>query len=627
MATRIFQYANDVQFNRTARVRRSISNSGYVRQEQGSPSYFNFEVGLPLLTKEQFNQVEAELLLADDGLILSTSAIREEISITKFEGTLNGGTISTEGTQGRTVRLINVTPANATVVAGDFIQFGGNNKVYQVRRNATANNGVLNIELHTATINTLSSTSASFPAVNDRTTIFNFAPTTNAATLIGPDSVTGLTRFATGSSARVDASFRLINSSGTNRNRWNFTWDNNEPLIRDNLGGRLTLVDASNRLGLTIRTAFGKDDNQPNRLVSYINQSETRSPANDFSAWGTSGTIFVDGETEGASNALTYNGAPVTGTQTFTANIARRSNRDIYLNQIMINGQSVTAEQASQMMPPNGTSIRFLSADGTETGNFGYNTFTLVTDGGEQRIMSNIGTRSLPGGTNVSISLDTLIFTLDGNNYEWDYNDHVRVIRTYLFDPADANANLLSNIRVLDHQTGAIVQLNTQDLFRQYGFYSNASGNGTGSQAVPILGPANGIIQFATSMTGVTIPPVELVNGENSAQAVGDRIETILGRTYLQSPPVVDGNRLTLTWHDNVGNAALAETNPFTPVFTGQTFTFVSASGGPQQFRTGDDVQFQMLLNGRPSVTVVPGPIFNYYQYDTFNFTEVLTDG
>lgn len=53
-------------------------------------------------------------------------------------------------------------------------------------------------------------------------------------------------------------------------------------------------------------------------------------------------------------------------------------------------------------------------------------------------------------------------------------------------------------------------------------------------------------------------------------------------------------------------------TGAINPIVSGNTFTY------------GNGVQFKMLLNGRPNVTVVPGPGFNYYAYDTFNFQEIL---
>jgi len=53
-------------------------------------------------------------------------------------------------------------------------------------------------------------------------------------------------------------------------------------------------------------------------------------------------------------------------------------------------------------------------------------------------------------------------------------------------------------------------------------------------------------------------------------------------------------------------------TGAINPIVSGNTFTY------------GNGVQFKMLLNGRPPVTIVPGPGFNYYQYGSFNFQEIL---
>ena len=44
----------------------------------------------------------------------------------------------------------------------------------------------------------------------------------------------------------------------------------------------------------------------------------------------------------------------------------------------------------------------------------------------------------------------------------------------------------------------------------------------------------------------------------------------------------------------------------------------------PNTFTYGNGVQFKLLLNGRPNVTVVPGPGYNYYAYGSFEFQEVL---
>ena len=49
--SKIFEYTNDGSLNRSARIRRLISNSGYARQERGIPTFYSMEVNLPLLTK------------------------------------------------------------------------------------------------------------------------------------------------------------------------------------------------------------------------------------------------------------------------------------------------------------------------------------------------------------------------------------------------------------------------------------------------------------------------------------------------------------------------------------------------------------------------------------------------
>ena len=55
--SKIFEYTNSISLNRTARIRRSISNSGYARQERGSPTFYSMEVNLPLLTKAKYDEL------------------------------------------------------------------------------------------------------------------------------------------------------------------------------------------------------------------------------------------------------------------------------------------------------------------------------------------------------------------------------------------------------------------------------------------------------------------------------------------------------------------------------------------------------------------------------------------
>jgi len=155
--SKIFEYTNDISLNRTARVRRSISNSGYARQERGSPTFYSMEVNLPLLTKTKYDEVESELLGLIDGIDFKTTSLPSNINLTFANGSIiaqSGLTITVvdANTSGVDVQLANVDSSN--VKAGDFIQFSSSTKVYQIKEDATATAGnLLTFKLMTGAIN------------------------------------------------------------------------------------------------------------------------------------------------------------------------------------------------------------------------------------------------------------------------------------------------------------------------------------------------------------------------------------------------------------------------------------------------------------------------------------------
>lgn len=156
--SKIFEYTNDISLNRTARVRRSISNSGYARQERGSPTFYSMEVNLPLLTKTKYDEVESELLGLIDGIDFKTTSLPSNINLTFANGSIiaqSGLTITVvdANTSGVDVQLANVDNSS-NVKAGDFIQFSSSTKVYQIKEDATATAGnLLTFKLMTGAIN------------------------------------------------------------------------------------------------------------------------------------------------------------------------------------------------------------------------------------------------------------------------------------------------------------------------------------------------------------------------------------------------------------------------------------------------------------------------------------------
>ncbi len=156
--SKIFEYTNDVSLNRSARIRRSISNSGYARQERGSPTFYSMEVNLPLLTKAKYDEVEAELLGLEDGIDFKTTSIPSIINLTFANGSITAQTgltitVVNANTSGVDVQLANVN-LSSNVKAGDFIQFSSSTKVYQIKADATATAGnLLTFKLMTGAIN------------------------------------------------------------------------------------------------------------------------------------------------------------------------------------------------------------------------------------------------------------------------------------------------------------------------------------------------------------------------------------------------------------------------------------------------------------------------------------------
>ena len=117
------------------------------------------QVNLPLLTKLQYDEVEAELLGLQDGIDFKTTSLPSNINLTFSNGNItaqSGLTITVDdaNTSGVDVKLTNVANSS-TVKAGDFIQFSSSTKVYQIKSDATASSNILTFKLMTGAINSI----------------------------------------------------------------------------------------------------------------------------------------------------------------------------------------------------------------------------------------------------------------------------------------------------------------------------------------------------------------------------------------------------------------------------------------------------------------------------------------
>ena len=144
MINNIINLANDVSFNRFTRIRSAISNSGYESRIIGSPTFYSMEINLPPLTKQQYNLVENELLNLEnqtDPFISEGNTLPSKLDITTLQGdftAISGMQIMPTGTfSGSSVTLENLDGNINQLLTGDYIQFGGSTKVYQVKSTDT----------------------------------------------------------------------------------------------------------------------------------------------------------------------------------------------------------------------------------------------------------------------------------------------------------------------------------------------------------------------------------------------------------------------------------------------------------------------------------------------------------
>jgi len=139
----IFKYANDISMNRSANSARSVTTGGYARTHRLGPSVMSFEADLPLLTEEQFREVENELFGIDDGIkflnvnISSNNGnnIMQSTAVPLKAGETNIKLIAYSYSTTREITLTNLLPNTTNIFkVGDFLQFANFHKLYQIAK-------------------------------------------------------------------------------------------------------------------------------------------------------------------------------------------------------------------------------------------------------------------------------------------------------------------------------------------------------------------------------------------------------------------------------------------------------------------------------------------------------------
>ncbi len=139
----IFKYANDISINRSSSSARSVSTGGYARTHRLGPSIISLDVDLPILSEEQYLEVENELFSIDDGIKFLTANISSNNGNNIMSGVATplatGSTsiqfLTTDYSSLRTIVLCNLASNVEKIFkVGDFIQFANHAKVYQISK-------------------------------------------------------------------------------------------------------------------------------------------------------------------------------------------------------------------------------------------------------------------------------------------------------------------------------------------------------------------------------------------------------------------------------------------------------------------------------------------------------------
>ena len=176
----ILNFANDISLDRVTNMRVATSVSGFERRLRGGPTFYNLNIGLPLLNQEQYNLVDCDLIDMKDGLSpVSNVIIPSKINLITNNSVLNAsGTITLDtltGLQGTNTIQLNGVSSDSYVTAGDYIQTGLLNptsvrsdfKVYQIKTSSEAQGNIIRFDLNQPIIVDLVWGSSGFNFGND----------------------------------------------------------------------------------------------------------------------------------------------------------------------------------------------------------------------------------------------------------------------------------------------------------------------------------------------------------------------------------------------------------------------------------------------------------------------------
>lgn len=592
----IFKYANDISFNRSTKSGRSVTTGGYARTHRLGPTVYTIQANLPIISEEQYQEVENELFEMEDGINFLTVNLSSN----------NGNNIMSKGTvplkSGETsikvmkqdysrlnqFTLINLEPNNNDIFrVGDFIQFDNNDKVYQIYKPV----GETGAKFRTSPAGTVR-VRLSSPIINN----------------IG---------ISTADSLGSNKEYHIVSGKGDEVEQVTYNW------VTTSSGtdvGKIIFKDANTN------AQYYYADGTPAELWirdNYYTISEIRTVANQSIAGTYSGHSSLTQAQTDQNNKLgqiltnvSYSGSWNNGTLTWDFNVAN------------VRAELVITTAAGQSMT-NETVVTTIT-------NPYQNGLLTIKDQNGNALLDN-------SGNAITIELPkTLANAQDIYNYLYNTimgSSSTHPVKTLgvwdtvsggtfpeLYGETDLNHSGKFSVRWGAEYDGSIIEFTTA----------------VGTVNVPYNayeGLTDTVSSYSTSPNGITI------ENSNYTYSVGEYLQpssSFISNNYVQKilTVSVSGTTTTITFDTTFNSSMSSWSSTGYSIIRHQNDALSSGTNVITEIRTissaitysssanvlmGDDVNIKLMLTEKPSVTIIPkDETQNLYQYNTFEFTEVL---
>ena len=683
----IFKYANDISMNRSANSARSVTTGGYARTHRLGPSVMSFEADLPLLTEEQFREVENELFSIDDGIkflnvnISSNNGnnIMQSTSVPLKPGETNIKLIAYSYSTTREITLTNLLPNTTNIFkVGDFLQFESFHKLYQIAKPlgstdsifTSSNTGTCKVRLSTPL---LSSVGLPLTSVGSTDRYYIVSGQADEHEIVSYDLYGGPTRNSANNTQGeiifkdATSSAQLTYADGTdikfiiplglfsNHDINNFiglciTGNSNSP----NLTAAQNLQN--NKLGQIIHSKVYSGDSSTGTFTFNFITPNTRIELTDVSMVGqtlTNETLinafttpYQDGtmtiKLSNGNTALDSNGNPLVITIPAIYHTAEQI--ITYLENLIEAGSSTNILKTDGVIT--NISVKAFPEDYGETlpNHVGYFEITwgLDYEGCSLEYTTPTGT-DVVNYNPVNLTGDIVATTItNGITIENAAGTYTTgdFINTLVDAPLFANTRKIQSVTTVGTTTtinfvieGKLLTVGTfsaADPARTETTHTNVPG--TSNNALSTIGTFDISVDSVGAITDVIIntPSVNVKVGDVITIDVADMDNnTAADFTFQVATIIVDGiTDFTSTNYTDKEiykhlNDALSTSNKVLFELTNISPSSIYVSD--VNIFMGPDVNMKLMLTNKPAVTIVPkDENKNLYKYDTFKFAEVL---